>query len=440
MALTGAVAAAVRQFDPYPEFATALVFKGRPETGGRPFYKHRGIIAPRFEMLPGAFSLGNAGLAWRPVNGAMRRAAADEPVIGDDGILHHEARPNSIRNPVMAGAVVGSPGTFPTNWGGAVLSSGLNRQIVGIGVENGLPFVDVRIFGTLAGAGDALVLFDNASSIAAANGQAWTSQANVSLVAGALVAGVFHRQEYRDSGGNFLLSTNVGSSFLLDGTLREYRRSRTIATANTAFIRSGLYVFFSAAGDYDFTIRIAAPNLKSGPDINDPPILQETGLPATRTLPVQGLEGGLPQGPLTVIATQGAVPNVAAAGGGLPRFFELSNSDNTRALLVLRRASNGFNIEGVGGDNGAGNNSSLTPVNSTARARVALSFDGTSLTAAANGQAGPAATPSASISALSRLFLQNNQGGSRTANSNLEDLFIASGAVSAARLAEVSAL
>jgi hypothetical protein len=244
----------------------------------------RGRVASDPAGISGWQSVGHAGFGRTRVNGAYPPFAPDAPLIGDGGLLVPEARTNSIRNPVMAGAVVGSPGTFPTYWGGAVLSSGLNRQIVGIGVENGLPFLDVRIFGSLPAAGDALVLFDNASSIAAENGQTWTSHGHISLVAGTLVAGVFHRQEYRDSGGNFLLSTNVGASFLLDATLREYRRSRTIATANTAFIRSGLYIFFSAAGDVDFTVRIAVPNLKLGRDINDPPILQTTGLPATRTL------------------------------------------------------------------------------------------------------------------------------------------------------------
>jgi hypothetical protein len=96
MALTGAVAAAVRQFDPYPEFDNVRVFRGRPETGERPIYKTAGLIVPRFEMVPGVQIVGGAGFGQREINTAWRGARADEPLIGDGGLRNAEARPELV--------------------------------------------------------------------------------------------------------------------------------------------------------------------------------------------------------------------------------------------------------------------------------------------------------------------------------------------------------
>src|SRR5262249_3631266 len=56
---------------------------------------------------------------------------------------------NYIRNPSASGSVAGTPGTNPTNWGltGGPVSN-ISRTIIGTGVESGIPYIDVRYFGT----------------------------------------------------------------------------------------------------------------------------------------------------------------------------------------------------------------------------------------------------------------------------------------------------
>ena len=97
MAITGALAAAARVFDPYPEAILALDFAG-VRTGGRQFYKHRGIIVPRFEMLSGALSTGQAGFGTAQINSAWRGFPANAPLIGDGGLGVWEARTNKCTN------------------------------------------------------------------------------------------------------------------------------------------------------------------------------------------------------------------------------------------------------------------------------------------------------------------------------------------------------
>jgi len=61
-------------------------------------------------------------------------------------LLLEPQRTNSIRNSSMVGAVAGSPGTLPTNWT-RQNSSGLTQTVVGVGVENGLQYVDINLSG-----------------------------------------------------------------------------------------------------------------------------------------------------------------------------------------------------------------------------------------------------------------------------------------------------
>ena len=47
----------------------------------------------------------------------------------------------------MVGAVPGTPGTLPTDWSVSV-PAGLTTNVIGTGVESGIPYVDLQIVGT----------------------------------------------------------------------------------------------------------------------------------------------------------------------------------------------------------------------------------------------------------------------------------------------------
>ena len=79
--------------------------------------------------------------------GVWTEFASGVPAITDRGILIEESRTNQIRNNSMQGAVAGTPGTLPTNWGVSV-AGGLTRTVVGTGTENGIEYIDVRVQGT----------------------------------------------------------------------------------------------------------------------------------------------------------------------------------------------------------------------------------------------------------------------------------------------------
>lgn len=91
---------------------------------------------------------------------------------------------NLVRNSTMQGAVAGTPGTIPTNWGnpGTTFSSnGLTWQIVGVGNVNGNPELQVRISGTSTASGSFNFTSDSMSGSA---GQSFIGQQTLRIIAG----------------------------------------------------------------------------------------------------------------------------------------------------------------------------------------------------------------------------------------------------------------
>lgn len=181
---------------------------------------------------------------------------------------------NSIRNNTMQGAVAGTPGTLPTNWGLGGISGGLASQVVGTGLEDGINYIDIRISGTNSSGSAAFpgVFFDTTTGIAGTTGQIWNESLYLKLVEGA--APVFDVSLHEaDSGGVFLRSSSVvGASGLpTTGTLSSKRRSGFITLgASTAFIRPLIATTVANGATVDFTIRIGWPQLVRGAVAGDP--------------------------------------------------------------------------------------------------------------------------------------------------------------------------
>jgi hypothetical protein len=158
----------------------------------------------------------------------------------------------------MVGAVAGSPGTLPTNW--ANVNAGLTRTFVGVGTENGLPYVDVRFNGT-ASATNLSLRFEGNTQVAASNGQTWTNATYIKRVAGDVLTGVLGFS-LRDSGGGSI--ANVTSNITLSQTLQRFSVTQTISAPTTAFIIPLFDFNVNIGQTYDFTIRIAAPQMELG--------------------------------------------------------------------------------------------------------------------------------------------------------------------------------
>jgi hypothetical protein len=159
----------------------------------------------------------------------------------------------------MVGASA-SPSTFPTNYG----ASG---TVVGVGIENGLNYFDLRFSGTASLTSVDLFFPETTTGIPALTGQVWSQSVYLKFVSGTdlpnsnqITALMFEL----NSSGVFVASAGANNS-TITSTLTRYNLTATLAGgASTAFVRP-IYRFPATIGQfYDFTIRVAAPQMEVG--------------------------------------------------------------------------------------------------------------------------------------------------------------------------------
>jgi len=161
----------------------------------------------------------------------------------------------------MVGAVAGSPGTLPTNWlydGGTLAYS-----VTGVGVENGLAYTDIRVNGT-ANSNRVRIIFEGGSIIAASNGQTWSLSPYVRVTNATSPPLNYNLQVFENtSAGAFV--TAGSAAFTPTANLTRYNFVRTLSGgATVGAIQPMIQISLTVGATYDFTIRIAAPQMELG--------------------------------------------------------------------------------------------------------------------------------------------------------------------------------
>jgi hypothetical protein len=335
------------------------------------------FTSPESVTLPAGWLFNRASAGWRfNAAGALAEEAVnvarydyDPGTLACRGLLLEEARTSGVSNPRAEGASVGTPGTMPTNWSLSA-SGGLSSSVVGTGSESGVPYLDIRIFGTTSGAATVLAMFQTGTGLAALTGQAWTASAFLRLIGGAWGApssGPSLVIRENDSGGG-QLATNTSAALTLPSSAalatQRATYTATLGHASTANAHSGLTLGYASGQVVDFTLRIGVPQLERGPGASSP-ILPPIGAPAFATRAAdQTRVTGLPGGPATMLiqATNAAAITSAVllggwgpnndfnnstyfsldAGGGTPRITAISGG-----VSVNRASTGGYNTPSI---------------------------------------------------------------------------------------------
>lgn len=226
------------------------------------FQNSRYFVQGLGNTIDGGFTFARASVAYMDdLSGNYFLVPSGVPRISNKGFLNEQSRTNSIRNNSMQGAVIGTPGTIPTNWITGTLSGTVTLAVAALGTENGIDYVDISV--VITGASSFFLQTEAVNQMAASNAQAWASSAFVKLSAGTLtnVSSVDIRCEERNAGGTFLASTNTAFT-PTSASLSSQRQSaiRTLNQATTAFVEQSFVV--STTGDATFTLRFGWPQME----------------------------------------------------------------------------------------------------------------------------------------------------------------------------------
>ena len=270
-------------------------------------------------------------------DGVLKTATNNVPRIEYDadgnrlGLLIEEARTNSIRNSVADGAVVGTPGSLPSNW--AIFGGALTAEVVAVGTEDGTNYVDVKITGT---PGLAIFNFESATHIPAAEGESWSLRFNARIIAGDAtnVNGLHPSINWRSSGS--FLSRVLGADF--KGAVD--RNVRTVsATAPATTDRILPQIVLDCSGVVDFTIRVSAPQVELGSFPTS--YIPTSGATATRaadvaSIPTSAFGYNLTSGTIVLSASINRISSLA--GTVIASLTNNANKSNNYVRFYYRAA------------------------------------------------------------------------------------------------------
>ena len=233
-----------------------------------------------------------------PDGSAQVVAIADTTLIYTKqvGAFSATAIANAIRNSGMIGAPGGT--TLPAFWAYDPSTTGLSYSVTGTGVEGGLPYVDIRFFGTAATNGFVALFFELPTEIAASDGETWTGSYYMRLVggtaAGLLVEPNFGINEF--TAGVFVTGAQ-GASVTPTSTVQRvtYTRLLSVPAVDTLYP----YLLFNpvSGAAVDMTLRLSCPQMEQRAAASPPVVTTGAAAIGDRIL-----RAGLPVGAVTATA------------------------------------------------------------------------------------------------------------------------------------------
>jgi len=225
----------------------------------------------------------NSPAAYFDANRVLRWAAAHELrtahdlVTAEPAALIESAATNLLRNPRAEGTTLGALNTAnePTYWDFTRTAGlGLTEEIVGVGQEDGIDYIDIKYSGVTAVAGTLVCSCENAVSVPAHPGQVMTISAFLRLLSGDISHATGRRLAiFEQRVGQGALTTGA-IDFTTDARpLREQRKefTFTVAHAETTHILPQPYrISFAAGAAVDFTIRVGLPQVEVGSRASSP--------------------------------------------------------------------------------------------------------------------------------------------------------------------------
>ncbi len=332
--------------------------------------------------------------------GTLQTAAINSPrfdvdpsTLAQKGLLIEESRTNGVKNNTMQGGAAGTPGITPTGWWFSG-TSGILHQIVGLGQEDGIDYIDVRFYGTTT-ASNVYITFgmNQTTDYAASTGAIVTFSSYLKLQAGSLsnVDALVLVMRNRGAGGSILAPTNYRTTSNLTPTTAPLRTQRfyttslstTFSHADTAYLQPYIqFQVFTLGQTIDMTLRVGLPQIEAGAFASS--VIKTTNAAVTR-----GVETlTIPTGSWHDASKGTLFANIIDSPGNVGTgaiYTAASIDDNTSANRVQLRYSYGVGLTAI-----LLNSSSIvaqTTLSSTsiASGKLAAAYQANDFAAVANG-------------------------------------------------------
>lgn len=199
------------------------------------------------------------------VSADVARIEYDSDTVEVKGLLLEEQRINAIRNSTMQGAVVGTPGTPPTNWQNAGVQNGLTREITGFGTEAGMSYIEMLFTGTPSGTGKWGMYFESTTNIAASSGQVWTGSFTYKVIGTPTGVNTVNCEvTERNGSGTFLTSSEVTEAPTANALRRNFTVTRTLSNGACAFTVNDFTFSYTNGVAVNLRIRVYTPQCEQG--------------------------------------------------------------------------------------------------------------------------------------------------------------------------------
>jgi hypothetical protein len=216
------------------------------------------VSATTSAVRPGVATIAGAG----GVGATLAKLAL--PVLAIPG---QGGKTNFITNPRAEGAVPGTPGTWPVGWQQGLRTAGLTQTILGTGIENGIPYIDVHWIGTT---NDLVVdvIFAGNQEIRANQYDTVALSAFLKVIDGDRSPITFNlnAQAFRADGtyitDNYTIVTPSDAVTPLDQARCSTVTTFPFSEANVYYTRPVMLMRFLSELAIDITLRIGAPQLE----------------------------------------------------------------------------------------------------------------------------------------------------------------------------------